>query len=711
MELTTFAFPVCVGSEVTCILEFFSPACREPDGLLLETIGEVATQLSRVAERQRARDQLAKARDAAMESSRLKSDFLATMSHEIRTPMNGVIGLTGLLLSTGLDGQQRQYAEGVQSAGEALLAIINDILDFSKIESGRLELEVIDFDLVQVVEEAAALVTQAAQRKGLELVACCASDLPNGFRGDPARLRQVLLNLASNAVKFTSEGEVIIRATRHEPSGDDLIVHFEVVDTGIGISEADHHRLFEPFSQADASTTRRFGGTGLGLAISRRLVAAMGGELGFDSVPGCGSTFWFTVRLERQVAVAPLQSPAGGLRVLVVDDNKTNRLTLGDKLRAWDIPYDLASDGPSALVMAQEAAATGQRYDVALIDAVMPGMDGAEVAMRISADPALSRTSLVLMTPASAAGWTRTSGGGIAACLTKPVRIFQLWEALAHAGEGGPPQRLSPLPLAPPPHTRGHILVVEDNASNQLVAVGTLRLLGFRADVASDGVEALDTLARTTYDAILMDCQMPEMDGFTTTAEIRRREGAVRLTPIIAMTAGATDTDRERCLAAGMDDFLTKPIKPSDVDGALTRWVGTGGVAGHPAEKPDEVPDARPGGQVIDRGTVAELRALTPDGSLFVEVVDTFLRTGPDHVAELLAAVSNGDLAWARRSAHRLRGESSALGAIELSDLCTSLETRAEEGWGDGAPALASAIETAFDRAAAELGDIVGQSA
>jgi PAS domain S-box-containing protein len=693
----SFAFPVCVGTEVTCILEFFSAAPLDPDDGLLQTIGQVATQLSRVAERQRASNELATARDAAMESSRLKSDFLATMSHEIRTPMNGVIGLTGLLLNTRLDERQRQYAEGVQSAGEALLAIINDILDFSKIEAGKLELEVIDFDLVQVIEEAAGLVAQGAHRKGLELVVSCATDLPSAVRGDPARVRQVLLNLASNAVKFTPEGEVVIRAAVVPGGAEEVSVRFEVVDTGIGIADADRQRLFEPFSQADASTTRRFGGTGLGLVISRRLVAAMGGELGFESVPGRGSTFWFTVPLRRQVGggapASPLPPPARGLRVLVVDDNATNRLILRDQLQAWGLHCDLAVDGTGALALLQQARTAGEPYDVALLDACMPGMDGYELARRVSGDPTLERTRLVLLTSATTLGRGGSAGTRIAACLSKPVRLSQLSEALVASPAAS---RAPTFPTEPPAETRGHVLVVEDNTSNQLVAVGVLRLLGYRADVASDGAEALEALGRADYDAILMDCQMPEMDGYTATGEIRRREGAARHTPVIAMTAGASDADRDRCLGAGMDDFLTKPVKPREIGAALARWVGRGRVV---------VEDVGP---VLDPDVVDELRQLTPDGSLFAQIVDTFLATAPDHLAELLAAVDAGDAATVRQAAHRLRGESSSLGAVELAARCTELEAVAVEDRLDGAASLGVRIDTELGRAAEALRAAVG---
>ena len=530
-----------------------------------------------------AEEALARTRDEAMESSRLKSQFLATMSHEIRTPMNGVIGLTGLLLGTELDDRQRQYAEGVKGAGQALLAIINDILDFSKIEAGKLELEVVDFTLADVVEEAAGLVASAAQRKGLELVAYCFPGLPAGVRGDPARLRQVLLNLASNAVKFTEHGEVVVRARLVDESDQALVVRFEVVDTGIGIAEVDTHRLFDPFSQADASTTRRFGGTGLGLAISRQLVALMGGDLGVESEVGRGSTFWFTLPLGRpahgnEAPSRPFHHPLHGLRVLVVDDNDTNRLILHEQLGAWDMCPDPAEDGMVALERLREAAQRGQPYDLVLLDMCMPGMDGLELARRIAADPELAATCPVLLSSAATLDGEEARQAGIAACLTKPVRLSQLYDSLMRA-TAPPPVDGQKGPLLPEPRKagiRGHVLVVEDNATNQMVATGILDDLGYRVDVAANGLEALEALARTDYAAVLMDCQMPEMDGYTATGEIRLLEGELRRTPVIAMTAGAIEGDRDRCLEAGMDDYISKPVKPEDVDATLSRWVGEG---------------------------------------------------------------------------------------------------------------------------------------
>ena len=526
----------------------------------------------------RARRDLAAARDAALEGSRAKSAFLATMSHEIRTPMNGVIGLTDLLLDTELNERQRQYADGVRSAGNALLTVINDVLDFSKIEAGHLELEEIDFDLVQVVEEVAELITEPARAKDLELLAYCSPQLPLGLRGDPSRLRQILLNLASNAVKFTSAGEVVVRAHLEASTPDTVTVRFEVVDTGIGIAAEDANRLFEPFSQADSSTTRQFGGTGLGLAISRQLVTAMGGELGVDSVPGAGSTFWFTVEFElaRDGSIVPARRTdlLKGLRALIVDDNTTNRLVLRNQLAAWSMDVTVVDSGAAALNTLIDAARQGQPFDLAIIDMTMPGMNGLDLARQITAAPILTGTGLALMTSGGDITEEEAREAGIVATLSKPVQLARLHATLHEVM--GPRRVPTPRPDAvaePVDVGRGLVLVVDDGEINQIVATGMLERLGYTVEVANDGMEAVQAIRRTAYAAIFMDVQMPNMDGYEATQRIRRIEGEIQHTPIIAMTAGAIAGDRERCLEAGMDDYISKPVALATIEEALSRWI------------------------------------------------------------------------------------------------------------------------------------------
>ncbi len=571
-------------------------------------------------ERKQMEEALRQARDAAETASRAKSAFLATISHEVRTPLNGILGMTGLLLDTALTAEQREYAETIKQSADTLLTIVNDMLDFSKAEAGKLDLEVLDFNLHAMVEETLDFLAVQAHDKGLELVCLLHAGIPPTLRGDPGRLRQILLNLLYNAIKFTQQGEVVLEVRQGEgrkqernPDRQPIAachLEFRVRDTGIGIPLEQQDRLFQPFFQVDASTTRRYGGTGLGLSISKKLVELMGGKIGVESEPGKGSTFWFTVRLERgsdRTPRMPAPTCLQGVRACIVDDNATSRAVLSHYCTLWGIQSDGAADGASGIAQLRTAAVQGHPYDVALLDCTLPDMDGVEVARVLKADPLLATLKLVLLSPVAAWGAVRYTQAGIFdASLTKPVRQASLLDCLLtvmghpvrHETSRVTP-RVSPRLATTSTRHRPLILVVEDNVVNQKLIVRLLDKLGYRADVAANGREAVAAVTRIRYAAVLMDCQMPEMDGYEATRKIRTWEAAVRSKrqagddqydmtpllpatdwvspsmhlPIIAMTANAMPGDKERCLEAGMDDYLSKPIQLGDLEAVLKRWV------------------------------------------------------------------------------------------------------------------------------------------
>jgi two-component system sensor histidine kinase/response regulator len=705
-------FPIRLGDKVLGAIEFFSRDIRQPDKALLEMFAAVGSQIGLFLERQQANEGLLAAKEAAEAANRAKSVFLATMSHEIRTPMNAILGMTELVLDSPLSAQQREYLKLVQESGESLLTVINDVLDFSKIEAGRVDLDALPLDLHETVGDTMKSLAVRAHAKGLELTYEIAPDVPQGLVGDRARLRQVIVNLVGNSIKFTHEGEVVLTVAREAGDAREALLHFTVRDTGIGIPADRREMIFESFRQADSSTTRQYGGTGLGLAICAKLVELMGGRIWVESEVGRGSEFHFTARLgvcdeppaEPPRAAVPLQ----GLRVLVVDDNATNRRILEEVLRNWRMLPTAVAGASEALAALRAAQAGGQAFELVLTDCHMPQTDGFDLARQIQQDDRLRSAVIMMLTSGETPGaGSQCDELGISAYLLKPVKQSELFDAIVAAlGAVAPDEEPQ---AAAARRLRGlRILLAEDSLVNQKLAIALLERQGHSVTVVGNGREALAAVQAQEFDVVLMDVQMPELDGLQAAAAIRRHErsrgGHV---PIIAMTAHALRGDRERCLEAGMDDYVSKPIRSRELLDAIERAVG-------PTALSSEADTTRPASGAAEQAPVidwdAALRAVNGDRHLLRDLAEAFLTEAPQRVAEIRRALASGDATSLRRAAHTIKSSARYFGAADVYQQAERLEMLAKQGELAPAAPVSDALITAVEQLTAALVKFVEES-
>jgi two-component system, sensor histidine kinase and response regulator len=713
-----FGFPVLLGTEVVGVLEFFSDQIQKPDGRLLDMMSAIGSQIGQFMERKEAEDalrvyarDLEMARKRAEEATRAKSEFLANISHEIRTPMNAMIGMAELALSTRITREQREYLNAIQGSADALLTLVNDLLDFSKIEARKLQLDHVAFNLRDALEDTMRVLAPRAHQKGLELACHVTSDLPPVLVGDPLRLRQIVVNLVGNAIKFTEQGEVVLRVQVETHYNGDIQLRFSVADTGIGIPPDKQAVIFEAFSQADSSTTRRYGGTGLGLAISAQLVELMGGSISVESQPNRGSTFHFTARFEvQQPGMENLPSrwrTLTDLPVLIVDDNATNRRILEEVFTNWRMRPVAVEGGVAALATLEKSMRTDQPFAVVLLDGHMPDMDGFAVAERISEDRRYAGTKLVMLTSAGQPeDVARCRKLGISAYLTKPIKQSELFDVIVSA-IGQPVKERASTPKrrkrSRPALRKLQVLVAEDNQVNQLVATRIFEKLGHQVTVVNNGREALAAVHAGKFDLIAMDVQMPEMDGLDATRAIRAVERAAGThIPIIAMTAHAMKGDRERCLAAGMDGYTSKPIRIRDLEQAIAQLISPINSASV------SVPEAEQADGVIDHAAL--LVGVDGDRRLLRELIHLFLADCPQGLAKIKDAIRCGDARALGRAAHTLKGSVGNFARKSAFAAAQRLEIMGRDGNLDNAGEVFRTLESELARLTEELRKLIMNS-